>query len=30
MPGINFRREMAVSQAKIKLEEARLWLKDTF
>lgn len=29
-PGINFRREMAVSQAKIHLEEAMLWLKDTF
>ena len=29
-PGINFRREIAVSRAKIHLEEARLWLKDTF
>lgn len=29
-PGINFKREIAVSRAKIHLEEAMLWLKDTF
>lgn len=28
-PGMDFRKEIAISRAKVHLEEARLWLKET-